>query len=88
MTPTRIQWAPSRGRIYATLTIRAEANTVYKAKVQFTEFAAQGECPQDLQFQDNLVVTVLGDGFRISIEGNTLTLTIAGDEGLIYRADS
>jgi len=57
------------------------------AEVLLNELAAEGECPQELQAQDSLVVTVLGDGFRASVEADILTLTSAGNLGLSYRAE-
>jgi hypothetical protein len=45
-----------------------------------------GECPDELSTQDHSVVTVLNDEYRVDIEGATMTLTIAGEEGLVYRA--
>jgi heat shock protein HslJ len=57
------------------------------AEVVMTEMAAEGECPADLQDQDSHVVNVLGDGFRASVDGQTLTLTSMGDLGLAYRAE-
>jgi heat shock protein HslJ len=54
--------------------------------VQFTSFAAAGECHPDLAWQDGQVVTVLGDGFTVAIEGDRLTVTSTGGEGLTYRA--
>lgn len=56
------------------------------AQIFFPEFAADGECPDDIWEQDNLVVTVLGDGFTASIDGDLLSLTSMGNEGLLYRA--
>jgi len=56
------------------------------AQVVLNELAAEGDCPADLQEQDNLVVSVLGDGFGVVIEGDTLTVTSIGNEGLIYKA--
>ncbi len=58
------------------------------AQIFFPEFAADGECPDDLWAQDNLVVTVLGDGFTASIDGDLLSLTSMGNEGLVYRAEA
>jgi hypothetical protein len=52
------------------------------------EMAAEGECTADLSEQDSRVVTVLGDGFRVAVEDQTLTLTAAGEQGLVYRAGS
>lgn len=45
------------------------------------------ECPAALSDQDTHVVTVIGDGFVPSIEGDVLTLTDPGDVGLVYRAE-
>ena len=56
------------------------------AQVVLNELAAEGDCLAELQEQDNLVVSVLGDGFGVVIEGDTLTITSIGDEGLIYKA--
>jgi len=57
------------------------------AEVLINELAATGDCPQDLEDQDSLVVTVLGDGFRAMVEGGTLELSSMGDIGLIYRTE-
>lgn len=51
------------------------------------ELAADGECPDELWKQDSLVVTVIGDEFRAEVEGDRLTLTSMGGDGLVYRAD-
>ncbi|MEA2001304.1 MAG: META domain-containing protein [Actinomycetota bacterium] len=51
------------------------------------ELAADGECPSDLSRQDSQVVTVIGDEFRAEIDGNVLTLTSMGGDGLVYRAE-
>jgi heat shock protein HslJ len=56
------------------------------AQVALNELAAEGDCPAELQEQDDLVVSVLGDGFGVTIEGDTLTITSIGNEGLIYKA--
>lgn len=56
-------------------------------QILFPEFAADGECPEQLQAQDGHVVTVLGDGFRAAVEGEQLTVTSTGDLGLVYRAE-
>jgi heat shock protein HslJ len=55
-------------------------------EVHFTDFAADGECPDDLWTQDSHVVGVLGDGFQATIDGDRLMLTKAGTQGLTYRA--
>jgi heat shock protein HslJ len=57
------------------------------AEVTMTEMAAEGDCPAQLQDQDDQVVTVLGDGFRAGVEGDTLTVTSSGGQGLVYRAE-
>lgn len=44
------------------------------------------ECPAELQEQDSHVVSVVGDGFVPTIEGDLLTLTDPGSIGLVYRA--
>jgi heat shock protein HslJ len=56
------------------------------AQIFFPDFAADGECSQDVVDQDGIVVTVLGDGFRPTIEGDLLTITSMGDQGLVYRS--
>ena len=43
-------------------------------------------CPVELQEQDSHVVSVIGDGFVPTIDGNLLTLTDPGSIGLVYRA--
>jgi heat shock protein HslJ len=45
-------------------------------------------CPPGVQRQDDVVVTVIGDGFVPSIEGDLLTLTDPGGVGLSYRQAS
>ncbi|MDP9494395.1 MAG: META domain-containing protein [Actinomycetota bacterium] len=56
-------------------------------EVQMNELAAEGECPQQLEAQDSQVVAVLGDGFRALVDGDHLTLTSTGNQGLVYRAE-
>lgn len=51
-----------------------------------TGLRADGECRPDLARQDDLVVSVLGDGFRADVDGDRLTLTSQGNDGLGYRA--
>ena len=53
-------------------------------EVTFTSFAADGECSADVAAQDNLVVSVLGDGFTVSIDGSRMTAMSTGGEGLSY----
>lgn len=43
------------------------------------------ECPAELAQQDSHVVSVIGDGFEPSIEGDLLTLIDPGGVGLVYR---
>ena len=45
------------------------------------------ECPADLADQDSHVVSVIGDGFVPTVDGQLLTLTDPGGIGLVYRAD-
>lgn len=45
------------------------------------------ECPADLGQQDDHVVSVIGDGFVPSVEGDLLTLVDPGGVGLVYRAE-
>jgi heat shock protein HslJ len=44
------------------------------------------ECAAELQAQDDHVVSVIGDGFIPTIEGQLLTLLDPGGIGLVYRA--
>lgn len=57
-------------------------------EVVLTEFSAEGECDPALADQDSHVVAVLGDGFRVEVDGQRMTLWSAGDVGLSYRADA
>ncbi len=43
-------------------------------------------CPAELAEQDSHVVSVIGDGFVPTVEGDRLTLMDAGGQGLVYRA--
>ena len=54
-------------------------------EIEFTEFAAEGECAGGPADQDSHIVDVLGDGFRAAVDGEQLTLTSDGARGLIYR---
>jgi heat shock protein HslJ len=58
------------------------------AEVILTDFRAEGECATELQEQDSRIITVLEGGFRVEIEGDTMTIATAGDEELIYKAES
>ena len=58
------------------------------ADVVATELAADGhECEPGVADQDNLFFNVIGDGFRVEIEGNRLTMWSVGDEGLTFLAE-
>ena len=46
----------------------------------------QTDCSADLSHQDSHVVSVIGDGFIPSIEGDLLTLMDPGGVGLVYRS--
>jgi heat shock protein HslJ len=60
----------------------------FGAQVQAPEFQmGETECKPELAQQDSHVVSVLGDGFVPSIEGDLLTLLDPGGVGLVYRAD-
>jgi heat shock protein HslJ len=48
--------------------------------------AEAGACAAAAEEQDRIVVAVVGDGFRAEVEGDRLTLSSAGDHGLVYRA--
>jgi heat shock protein HslJ len=50
------------------------------------ELGAEGECTAQLERQDGHVVGVLEGGFTVDIDGDRLTLTAAGEQGLVYRA--
>lgn len=57
-------------------------------EVLVTELAADGhECEPDFAGQDDLFLSVVGDGFRVEIEGNSLTLSSREDEGLTFITD-
>ncbi|MEA2651137.1 MAG: hypothetical protein QOI85_858 [Chloroflexota bacterium] len=47
----------------------------------------QTTCPAEFSDQDNHVVSVIGDGFIPTIEGDLLTLMDPGGIGLVYRAE-
>ena len=57
------------------------------AEVQFTEFGASGDCPDDLADQDSQVISVLEGGFRVEIDGDQMLVGTQELEALIYRAD-
>lgn len=56
-------------------------------EVVFPDFSAEGpECPPELRDQDDHVVTVLGDGFQVSVEGDTLTARDPSGDALVYAS--
>lgn len=57
-------------------------------EVVMTDFGMNGECSAELAAQDSHVVTVLGDGFTVQVDGNRLTLGASGNQGLGYMADA
>lgn len=57
------------------------------AEVHMTEMTADGhECEPNFADQDNLFFSVVGDGFRVEIDGNRLTMSSRGAEGLTFVA--
>ena len=57
-------------------------------EIAFTTFGADGDCPSDeAQDIDTRIIAVLGDGFGAEIDGEQLTLTSRGNQGLTYRSD-
>lgn len=57
-------------------------------EVVIIELAMEGECSAELTAQDSHVVTLLGDGFTVQVEGNRLTLGSTGNQGLGYTAEA
>lgn len=55
-------------------------------EILFTELAAEGDCEPRLRDQDAHVLSVLGDGFRATIDGRTLRVVSDGENGLTYSA--
>lgn len=61
---------------------------VHGGEVAMTEMASDGQqCEPSLADQDSHVLGVLGDSFRVQIDGGTMTLTALGDSALTYRAE-
>lgn len=79
----------SDGAIVATTGCRELTGeyVVNGSEVIVTSASMAGECPDDLADQDDLVVTVLTDGFTVQIEGQRLTLTSMGGDGLSYTSE-
>jgi heat shock protein HslJ len=59
---------------------------VYGDTVQVTEMGAEAECPEALVDQDGRVIGVIEGPFTVAIEGDTLTITSPGNQGLVFRA--
>jgi heat shock protein HslJ len=57
----------------------------WQDRIQITAMSADGDCTDELADQDAHVLEVIGDDFRVQVEGQTLTVT-SGDRGLMYRA--
>ena len=57
------------------------------SEIIVTNAEMSGECPAELESQDDLVVTVITDGFTTEIEGNRLTLASQGGDGLSYTSE-
>ncbi len=55
--------------------------------IETPTLAAGGECPEDLFDQDSQVISVLEGPFQAAVDGQSLTLTRSGGEGLTYRAE-
>ncbi len=55
-------------------------------EIQFTDLAADGDCPNALADQDSYVISVIEGGFELSVQGDRLTLTSQGGVGLSYQA--
>jgi heat shock protein HslJ len=53
-------------------------------EIQTPELSTAGECSAQLERQDGHVVGVLEGGFTVEIDGDRLTLTAAGGQGLVY----
>jgi heat shock protein HslJ len=61
--------------------------TIAGDEVVATELAAEGDCPSEVRAQDSHVVSVIGDGFRVDIEGRRLTVTSRDGAEFVYVAD-
>ena len=59
---------------------------IYGDTVQVTEMGADGECPEALVDQDGHIIGVIEGPFTVVIEGNTLTITSPGSQGLIFHS--
>ncbi len=58
------------------------------AEVQMTDLMADGnQCEAPFAEQDDQFIAVIGDKFRVEIEGSRLTTRAQGDEGLSFIAE-
>lgn len=59
------------------------------ATVLMPELSADGDCAADVAGQDEQVLAVLGDGFRVTVDGDRLRVVDSRDDrrGLVFRAD-
>lgn len=55
-------------------------------RIDTPEWGLQGECPAGLARQDSHVVSVIGDGFVPTVEGDRLTIADPNGDALVYRA--
>jgi heat shock protein HslJ len=60
--------------------------TLNGEQVAITQWALEGECEGDVAAQDSMIVTVLGDGFQVSLDQNQLSLGDDSGSGLDYMA--
>ena len=56
-------------------------------EILFTRLTTEGDCPPDLQDQDNYILGVLGDGFTAEVEEQGLTVFAKAELGLHYVAE-
>ncbi len=59
--------------------------TTHGDQILLTDAGMVGECPATLVEQDSYVGGALGDGFRAAVDGDRLTVTGRGGQGLVYR---
>ena len=78
------------GRMEGSTGCRSFTGTWVEAgnQIQATRLAmGDEECAAEFAEQDSHVVSVIGDGFQPSVEGDLLTLMDPGGVGLVYRAE-
>lgn len=66
----------------------AGSYTLVGDEITFTDWGLEGECDGATAEQDSTVVTVLGDGFRATVDGQQLSLGDDDGLGLVYRANA